>query len=131
MSNICNFFVKGNCRNGNECKFIHDKNICRFHFLGGYCKRGNTCLFSHEFIIKCVGKNDSSVRRNHNKTSMKKLVTDACHKFAPEVVEQNNDIREIDPIEEILIDTMKSEINRFREENGEQMSYSDMRRLFG
>jgi hypothetical protein len=99
MSNICTFFVKGNCRNVNECKFIHNKNICRFHFLGGYCKRGNTCLFSHEFTIKGVGKKE--------------------------------DIREIDPIEEILIDTMKSEVNRFREENGGQMSYSDMRRLFG
>jgi hypothetical protein len=99
MSNICNFFVKGNCRNGNECKFIHDKNICRFYFLGGYCKRGNVCLFSHEFTIKGVEKKENT--------------------------------KKIDPIEKMLIESMQTQVNRFRDENGGQMSYSDMRRLFG
>ena len=99
MSNICKFFVKGNCRNGNECKFVHDKNICRFYFLRGYCKRGNVCLFSHDFTLKGIKKEE--------------------------------DTRKIDPIEKILIDSMKSEVNKFTRENGRQMSYSDMRRLFG
>jgi len=99
MSNICKFFVKGNCRNGNECKFVHDKNICRFYFLGGYCKRGDECLFSHDFTIKGVGKKE--------------------------------DIKEIDPIEKILIDSMKSEVTKFLEKNGGKMTYADMRGLFG
>jgi hypothetical protein len=100
MSNICKFFVKGNCRNGNECKFVHDKNICRFYFLGGYCKRGDECLFSHDFTIKGVEKKEE-------------------------------DIVKIDLFQKFLIDSMKSGADKFKEENGRNMSYSEMRERWG
>ena len=33
MSKVCKFFVKGNCRDGEKCRFSHEKDICRNHFF--------------------------------------------------------------------------------------------------
>ena len=46
MVKICKFYVKGNCKDGNECKFEHEDGICKFHFFGT-CKNGDECEFKH------------------------------------------------------------------------------------
>ena len=45
MSKICKFFVKGNCRDGEKCKFKHEEGICRNYFFDE-CKNEN-CKFKH------------------------------------------------------------------------------------
>ena len=32
-SKVCKFFVKGNCRDGEKCRFSHEKDICRNYFF--------------------------------------------------------------------------------------------------
>ena len=63
--NICPHFLKGFCRYGERCKFVHQgrsdpsvpsqaaatlgpKGVLRKHYLKGFCNRGQYCKFSHE-----------------------------------------------------------------------------------
>ena len=48
MNNICRHFMNGYCRNGNRCKKIHDKNLCRNFYFDGVCNRVN-CRFKHSY----------------------------------------------------------------------------------
>ena len=43
---ICKFYVKGNCKDGNNCKFLHERDICKNFFFDGKCTREN-CKFKH------------------------------------------------------------------------------------
>jgi len=67
LSGICYAFQKGECKNGDKCKYSHDKPskdrakdrcrspspaskkqmLCRFH-KAGTCKKGNQCDYSHD-----------------------------------------------------------------------------------
>ena len=43
---VCKFFMNGNCKKGDKCDFIHDRNFCRDIFFKGECFREN-CRFNH------------------------------------------------------------------------------------
>lgn len=58
---ICKFYVKGNCKDGENCKFRHENNICRNYFFGE-CKRDN-CKFKHTEKLQ-NGKRKGSRRKN-------------------------------------------------------------------
>uniref|UniRef100_A0A7S1M9A8 C3H1-type domain-containing protein n=1 Tax=Neobodo designis TaxID=312471 RepID=A0A7S1M9A8_NEODS len=56
---VCVDFLGNKCSYGDDCKFVHDKNLCRFAWRGD-CKRGDACNFSHDFpanILKLKPKN--------------------------------------------------------------------------
>ena len=57
---VCKFFVKGNCKDGNNCKYLHDKNVCRYFFLNGKCRDGDKCNFKHV-------KNENNHKRHKKK----------------------------------------------------------------
>lgn len=46
----CVFFVKGSCKQGDQCTYSHDFEIkvCNFFVRSGRCTRGNRCTFSHD-----------------------------------------------------------------------------------
>ena len=49
---ICQFYINGACKKGDQCPYSHDveqikKNeLCKF-FLTGHCAKGDKCLYSH------------------------------------------------------------------------------------
>jgi hypothetical protein len=45
MKNYCKFYIKGKC-NRDDCKFIHEDNICRDNFFKK-CSLGDNCKFTH------------------------------------------------------------------------------------
>ena len=54
---VCKFYASsGNCRNGDKCKFVHDKSgiskikePCRFLYDSATgCRKGQSCHFSHD-----------------------------------------------------------------------------------
>jgi len=50
QAKICKFFLKnGTCKHGDNCHFIHDKNICKHHYFYNDCKHGNKCKFLHDY----------------------------------------------------------------------------------
>ena len=75
---VCKFFVeKGTC-NKKECEFAHIENICKFHFRGE-CKNGDKCKFSHEYKSNNLTNNTSD--KSHNKSNNKQnLTNDKKHK---------------------------------------------------
>ena len=48
----CVFFVKGMCKQGDQCTYSHDFEIkvCNFFVRSGRCSRGNRCTFAHDKI---------------------------------------------------------------------------------
>ena len=48
MSKLCKFYIKGNCKDGDKCKYTHKNGICKFHFFG-ICKKADKCKLSHEY----------------------------------------------------------------------------------
>ena len=50
---ICQFYVNGACKKGENCPFshnaeqIHKKELCKF-YLSGKCTKGENCLYSHD-----------------------------------------------------------------------------------
>jgi hypothetical protein len=47
---VCMAFVKGNCRRGDACRFVHDKSkvgMCACFAAFNECKFGNKCKFPH------------------------------------------------------------------------------------
>jgi len=59
MSKLCKFFVKGKCRDGENCKFKHEEGICRNYFFTE-CKVEN-CKFKH--TAKLEGKKENVGQR--------------------------------------------------------------------
>jgi cleavage and polyadenylation specificity factor subunit 4 len=52
---ICQYFLKNQCRMGNKCAFTHPSKtklvVCK-HWLRGLCKKGERCEFLHEYNLK-------------------------------------------------------------------------------
>jgi hypothetical protein len=73
-SKICRFFVQGKCNNGESCKFLHDKNICRKFFLGEDCKHCDSCKFKHiigsNYKKKIHPKNTENFNPSHKPADM-------------------------------------------------------------
>lgn len=65
-SQVCKFFIKGNCNHGDNCKYIHDETICKNYYLNGSCNNKNNCKFKHTVTI------DSKINKKHKKKLVKK-----------------------------------------------------------
>ncbi len=46
MTGTCIFWLKGHCKNGLNCEFLHELRDCEF-WLNGHCKNGKNCTFAH------------------------------------------------------------------------------------
>ena len=57
----CKFYIKGNCKDGVNCKFDHIDNICRKFFFDGKCNL-DSCKFSHEYKLENNNKNEQSLK---------------------------------------------------------------------
>ena len=72
---ICKFFLKGECNHGENCKFTHDKTICKNYFFDGRCKHGDKCRFKHNITLgKKHPKNTENFNPSHEPSSMNVLV---------------------------------------------------------
>ena len=72
---ICKFFLKNICEHGDNCKFIHDKDICRNYFFDGKCKRKDNCKFKHtQTIVKRKSKNTENFTPSYLPSDMNILV---------------------------------------------------------
>jgi hypothetical protein len=73
---ICKFFLKGECNHGENCKFVHDKKVCKNYFFDGKCKYENKCKFEHNITIakKRHPKNTENFSPSHEPASMNVLV---------------------------------------------------------
>ena len=50
---FCRYFTSGNCKAGENCKFLHKHpkfktEDCRYYLESGYCKAGEACTFIHD-----------------------------------------------------------------------------------
>jgi hypothetical protein len=54
---ICHFNLKGLCKNGKNCTFLHPTKEC-YHFKQGKCNKGALCPFSHDChdVVEVVEK---------------------------------------------------------------------------
>ena len=46
MSKICRFYMTGTCKKEN-CRFLHDENLCKKYYKG-ICDKGNLCKLSSQ-----------------------------------------------------------------------------------
>ena len=46
INQVCEFFMKNDCRKGDKCNYIHDYDLCRYLFLKK-CKYGDKCKYYH------------------------------------------------------------------------------------
>lgn len=44
---VCKYFLKGQCKFGNECKNSHERPVCKYHATEQGCKRGDSCRYRH------------------------------------------------------------------------------------
>jgi hypothetical protein len=66
---ICKFFLKNKCSHGDQCKFVHDSQVCKNYFFDGVCKRGDGCKFKHQYKLTERESNDkkTDVEQEENK----------------------------------------------------------------
>jgi hypothetical protein len=43
----CRYFLFGECR-VRKCRFLHERDSCKYWFLNGTCARGDSCLYVHD-----------------------------------------------------------------------------------
>jgi uncharacterized membrane protein len=89
LSKICRDFMNSQNPNKqhkgctrNNCKFIHDENLCYF-FYKGECKKGDNCNFNHFTEISHNTNNNTNninTNNNNNKNNKKELQIEALIK---------------------------------------------------
>jgi hypothetical protein len=52
---VCMYWLKGRCRAGDLCRFLHVMNhsklrLCQYFIEGGRCPEGSECLFRHFYL---------------------------------------------------------------------------------
>ena len=77
MSSVCREFMEHRC-NKDNCKFIHDKNLCYYFWRNGSCKWGDECRKNH-FVTEKPNpprrvKNTETFEPNYNPPDMRVLV---------------------------------------------------------
>ena len=72
MSNtkICKFFMEGNCKMNDKCRFLHNINYCK-HFYLGNCKYGDKCKKDHNFRPR-----NNKSKKNHRKKNTQSFKPD-------------------------------------------------------
>ena len=81
----CKFFLRGNCRFGNQCRFKHpytndsekQTEICVF-FQRGYCRYGNSCHFRHD-----IGSEVFQVSSDQQGEKVNNNNNERCSDFSP------------------------------------------------
>lgn len=63
----CKFYIKGNCKDGINCKFDHIDNICRKFFFDGKCNL-DSCKFSHEYKLEGNSKNKQRHKKKNTES---------------------------------------------------------------
>jgi hypothetical protein len=80
MNKICKFFVNGNCKDNDQCRFKHEEGICKEYFFKE-CTRNN-CRFKHTAKLENKSsKPDNLFRRKKNTETFK-----PSHKTADMIV---------------------------------------------
>ena len=90
---ICKFFLKNECKHGDQCKFLHDKTICRNYFFDAKCKH-QKCKFKHTITInkKNKPKNTENFNPNHLPSDINILVGNCNDETFYKKTFDNNDI---------------------------------------
>ncbi|EEB05511.1 zinc finger protein Yth1 [Schizosaccharomyces japonicus yFS275] len=57
---VCKHWLRGLCKKGNQCEFLHEYNLkkmppCHFYAERGWCSNGEECLYLHLDPSKQVG----------------------------------------------------------------------------
>ncbi|XP_041349908.1 probable E3 ubiquitin-protein ligase makorin-1 [Gigantopelta aegis] len=82
---LCRYFIHGVCREGDSCRYSHDRSaqpsmVCRF-YIKGRCTYGEKCRYDH------VKPSCNSITDKENqpasKTSPSKMITSSFHKPIP------------------------------------------------
>ena len=74
-NSICKHFVKNSCSQGDNCNFVHEKDICRYYFFDGVCKKDDKCKFKHTYtIIHKKVRNTENFNPSYEPSSMNILV---------------------------------------------------------
>lgn len=61
---ICKFFLENKCKRGDQCKFVHNPNICKYYFIKGKCDK-NDCKYLHTItLIQCETKQSDKKSEN-------------------------------------------------------------------
>jgi hypothetical protein len=89
MKKYCKFYIKGKCEK-DDCKFIHEDNICRDNFFSK-CKLGDNCKFKH-VNNNNKKKNTESFKPNFSPPDMRVLFENGFGKEKYNASIQGNDV---------------------------------------
>lgn len=84
----CKYFIKGNCDKEN-CRYIHDSNICRHFFLKGKCRDGDNCKYKHIKFNNKRKKNTECFEPSHKEPDMRIIVENGGN-FYPRKYKKND-----------------------------------------
>lgn len=62
---ICRDFMAGNCSRGDQCRFVHDPEVCYYFWKNGSCKWNDQCR--HKHIPRKAHSQQNSNKKHENK----------------------------------------------------------------
>lgn len=104
MNKPCKFYVTGNCKDGNKCKYKHIDNICKHHFFG-ICKKKDTCTKLHTYKLNenlKKKKNTENFLPSHQLPDMRVIIGDSS---------KQNYEKKITSLDVILVDGLFKDID--------------------